>query len=157
MRELAVIHCLRFPQAVLCLFPKNVGSPMRSFKGNIIIYIEYSQPSILSTLLYIFLNFFIQFYQCTFFQRISERQSPWNKFLIEAVAFSEQHRLCWNESSHLKQLLFGRNIFFRLPSCLEQLLFPNNYSLVTNTFSDQLLLEDKCFFSTATVSEELFL
>ena len=52
---------------------------MVSFKGAIIIYIEYSQPSILSTIFYIFLTLkfaAIRFYQRTLFQRISEHQSP---------------------------------------------------------------------------------
>ena len=132
---------------------------MRSFKGTIIIYVEYLGPSILSTVLYIFqtLKFAaIQFYQNTFFQSISEHQSPWNKLFIKAAVFSEQHRLHWNDSSHLKQLRFRRKNFFRIPSCLEQLLLHNNYSLVINTFSDKLLREDKYFFSIATVLEELF-
>ena len=48
---------------------------MRSFKGAKTISIEYSQPSILSTVMYIFLTLkfvAIQFYQRTFFQRISK-------------------------------------------------------------------------------------
>ena len=46
---------------------------MRSFKDDIIISIEYSQPPILSTIPYIFLTLefeAIQFYRRTFFQRI---------------------------------------------------------------------------------------
>ena len=49
----------------------------------------------------------IQFWQRSFFYRISEHQSSWKKFLIEAAVFSEQHRLYWNESSCLKQLFFA--------------------------------------------------
>ena len=84
----------------------------------------------------------------------------WNEFLIEVAVFSEQHRLYWNESSHLKQLISCTKNFFRISSCLEQLLLRNNNSFVTNTFPDQLLLEDEYFsgyFSiTATVTEEGF-
>ena len=69
--------------------------------------------------------------------------------------FSEQHRLYWNGSRYLKQLLFRKRILFKRDSCLEQLLLSKNFFLVTNTFSDQLLLEDKYFFSTATASEKL--
>ena len=66
------------------------------------------------------------------------------KLLIAQAIFSEQYHLNWNESSHLKWLLFRKMIFFRIPSCLKQLLF-NNYFLLINTFSDQLLLKDKYF------------
>ena len=81
----------------------------------------------------------IQFCQHTFFQHIPEHQS----LLIETAICSEQDRLCWNESSHLKLLFFHRKIFLRIPSFLEQLLLFNNYFLTTNTFSDRLLLKDK--------------
>ena len=81
----------------------------------------------------------------TFFQLISEHQSPWNKILIKAAIFTEQHRLGWNDS-----YFFVENFFFRIPGCLEQILFSNNYFLVINTFPYQLLIEDKYFFSTAT-------
>ena len=47
-----------------CTWKKRLVLAMRSFKGAIIIYIEYSQPSILSTVLYIFLT--LRFYQCNF-------------------------------------------------------------------------------------------
>ena len=62
-------------------------------------FLEYSQPSILSTILRIFLALKLSAIQ--FDQR------------IEAGLFSEQHRLDRNEYSHLKQLLFHRNIFFQ--------------------------------------------
>ena len=78
---------------------------MRSFKGTIIIYIEYSQPFILSTVLCIFqtLKFAaMQFFQRTIFQCILEHESLCNTFLIEAIVFLEQHRLYWNKSRHLK-------------------------------------------------------
>ena len=99
----------------------------------------------------------IHFHLCTFCQCISEHQSLRNKLPIEAAIFSEQHRLYQNKSRHLKQLLFRKKFFCRLPSCLEQLHLSNNYFLVTNTFFDRLLLEDKYFFSTATISEKLLL
>ena len=57
---------------------------MPSFKGTIIIFTEYSQSSTLSTVLYIFLTLKFaarQFCQRSFFHRISEHQSPWNKLL----------------------------------------------------------------------------
>ena len=66
------------------------------------LYIEYSQPFILSTVLYIFLTLrftAIQFYQRTFFQRISEHQPPWNKFLIEAavnIDYTEMRAATWS-------------------------------------------------------------
>ena len=75
----------------------------------------------------------------------------------QTAIFSEQLRLHWNESSHLKEQRFRRKNFVRIPCCLEQLLLFNNYFLGINTFSVQLLLEDDYFFRTATVSEELFL
>ena len=42
--------------AEICLFPKEVGSSYAFFKVTIIIFIEYSQPSIFSTVLYIFMT-----------------------------------------------------------------------------------------------------
>ena len=139
-----------FP-AALRFFPKKVGSSYALFQGTIIIYREYLQPSILSTVLHIFLTLrfaAIQFYGRNF-QPISEHQSPWNKFLIKAAVFSEQHRLYWNKNSHLKLLLFCRQKFLRILSCLEQILlstdyswlqilFLISYSLKINTFSGQL-------------------
>ena len=122
--------------------------------------LQSSQPSILSKILCIFLTLkfaAIQFGWRTFLQLISEHQSPKNKLIIKAAMFSEQYRLSIIDSSHLKQLLFCRKIFFRIPSCLEQPLLSNNYFLVTNIFGNQLLLKDKYFFSTASVWEELFL
>ena len=74
------------------------------FQKTMIISIEYSQPSILLTVLFIFLTLkfaVIHFCQRTFFQCISEQQSQRNKLLIEAALFSEQHRSYQNESSHL--------------------------------------------------------
>ena len=144
--ELAVIHCLRISSSsTMFISKKRLAPVMRSFKGTITIYIEYSQPFILSTVLYIFLTLkfvAMQFYQRTIFPCISEHESSYNKFRIEAAVFLEQHRLYWNKSRHLKQSLFHKKNSFRIPSCLEQLLLPNNYPLVTNTFFDQLLLEE---------------
>ena len=174
-----------FP-AALRFFPKKVGSSYALFQGTIIIYREYLQPSILSTVLHIFLTLrfaAIQFYGRNF-QPISEHQSPWNKFLIKAAVFSEQHRLYRNKNSHLKLLLFCRQKFLRILSCLEQILlstdcswlqilFLISYSLKINTFSGQLpfrrnlfsrisnysehvLFRSWCFFRRATFSLELF-
>ena len=128
--ELAVIHCLS----------NSFSSRYKNY------FLEYSQPSILSTTLCIFLTLkftAIQFIQRTFFQHISEHQSPWKKLIIKAAT--------WSSS------FFAEIIFFRIPGCLDLLLLSNNYFLVTNTFSNQLLFEDKCFSSVATASEELFL
>ena len=123
---------------------------MRPFKGTTIIYTEYTRNHPLfqryCTLYLQTLKFAaIQFYQHPFFQRISEHQLPGNNFLIKAAVFSEQHRLYQNKSSHLKQIFFRRNIFFKIPTCLEQLLLPNNYSLVSNTFSNSYFLKINTF------------
>ena len=118
---------------------------MLSFRVTTIISIEYSQPSILLTVLYIFPSLkyaVIQFCQRTSFQRISEDQSPWNKLLIKAaycqsgINYIEMRAATWSSYFFVEK-------FFRTPSCLEQLHFSNNYFFVTNIFSDQLLLEDK--------------
>ena len=63
---------------------------MRSFKGTIIISIEYSQPSIYSIVLYIFLTLkfaYTQFHQRISFQRIPEHQSSWDNFLSNQLYF----------------------------------------------------------------------
>ena len=80
----------------------------------------------------------------------------WNKLIIKAAIFSKQYRLCWNNRSHLRQLLFCRKVFLRIPTCLEQLRLSNNCFVVTNTFSNQLLLKDEHFFNTATVRKSFF-
>ena len=160
-------------------FQKRLVLAMHSFKCTIIIYREYLQPSILSTVLHNFLTLWfaaIQFYGRNF-QPISEHQSPWNKFLIKAAVFSEQHRLYWNKNSHLKLLLFCRKKFLKilLPTDYSwlQILFLISYSLKINTFSGQLpfrrnlfsrisnysehvLFRSWCFFRRATFSLELF-
>ena len=48
----------------------------------------------------------IQFCQRTFFQRISEHLSTWNRLPIEAAMFSKQHQFYWDESSHLNSCFF---------------------------------------------------
>ena len=63
---------------------------MRSFKGTIIISIEYSQPSIYSMVLYIFLTLkfaYTQFRQHISFQCIPEHQSLWDNFLSNQLYF----------------------------------------------------------------------
>ena len=131
--RMAVIHFLKgsvfiligeFALATHVYFQKMLVPTMRPFKGTTIIYTEYTRNHALfqryCTLYLQMLKFAaIQFYQHPFFQRISEHQSPWNKFLIKAVVFSEQHRLYQNESSHLKHIFFRRIIFFKIPTCLE--------------------------------------
>ena len=156
---MTVIHCLK--GTVFILTGELAGICLsNSFSSRYYYYfLEYSQPFILSTVLRIF-DVKICSHPVWW-----EHQPPWNKLVIEAPIFSEQHWLYWNKSSHLKQLLFRRKIFFKISSCLEQLLLSNSsfclillsYFLVTSTFSNWLLLEDKYFFSTATVLEELFL
>ena len=77
-RELAVIRCLS-----------------NSFSSSYCNYLlEYSQASILSTVLCIFpmLKFAaIQFGKLTFFQRNSGHYSRWNKLITEAAIFPEQN------------------------------------------------------------------
>ena len=110
-------------------------------------YIVYSQQSIFSTVLYIFLTLefeAIQFYQRTFsvfkntvtVKEISYR----SRCILRGTSIITK----WEQP--LEGAIFWRKIFFKIASCPEQLLLSNNYSLVTNTFSDQLLLEDKYFF-----------
>ena len=129
--RMAVIHFLKGSVFILIgelathvYFQKMLVPTMRPFKGTTIIYTEYTRNHPLfqryCTLYLQTLKFAaIQFYQHPFFQRISEHQLPWNKFLIKAAVFSEQHRLYQNKSSHLKQIFFRRNIFFKIPACLE--------------------------------------
>ena len=129
--RMAVIHFLKGSVFILIgelathvYFQKMLVPTMRPFKGTTIIYTEYTRNHPLfqryCTLYLQTLKFAaIQFYQHPFFQRISEHQLPGNNFLIKAAVFSEQHRLYQNKSSHLKQIFFRRNIFFKIPTCLE--------------------------------------
>ena len=126
--------------------------------GTKINYIVYSQQSIFSTVLYIFLT--LEFEAIQFYQRTSSVFK--NTVTVKEISYRSRCILRgtsiitkWEQP--LEGAIFRRKIFFKIASCPEQLLLSNNYSLVTNTFSDQLLLEDKYFFGAATVSEELFL
>ena len=100
-------------------------------------YIVYSQQSIFSTVLYIFLTLefeAIQFYQRTFsvfkntvtVKEISYR----SRCILRGTSIITK----WEQP--LEGAIFWRKIFFKIASCPEQLLLSNNYSLVTNTFSD---------------------
>ena len=159
--ELTIIHCLSNSfSSSMFISKKKLIPAMRSFKGTRIISAEFSQPSILSTVLHIFLTLKfadIQFCQRTFFKHNSEHQSPWNKLPMEESIFSVQHQLYWSESNRVKHTFSQKYFFFRILGRLDHLLLFKNYCLVTNTFSDELLLEDKYFFSAATVSQKLFL
>ena len=96
-----------FQQQYVYFQNKYMLSVVRSFRDTIIISKEYSQPFILSKVLYLVLTLkfaVIHFCLHDFCQCISEHQSLWNKLVIEAAIFSEQHRLNRNESSYLKWL-----------------------------------------------------
>ena len=142
--ELLAIHCLSNSfsrQQQYVYFQKRLVPAMRSFRGTIIISIEYSQISILSKALHIFLTLkfaAIQFCQRTFFLRISGYQSPRkkNKLLIEAAIFSEQHRLYWNESSYF----FGKKIFFS-----EHLVVWSSYFFPTTSWRSIFFQHRHCF------------
>ena len=142
------MYCLTNFLTSNSLFVKKLLPAIRSFKGIIIFSIEYNTAAILFVNCAVYfteLKIFSHPVLLTHFQRISEHQSPRNKQLIQAAISSEQHGLYWNDSSHFKQLLFRRKIYFRLSSCLEQILLFNNYFLVTKTFSDQLLFAEDFF------------
>ena len=141
---------------------------MHSFKVNVIISKEYSQPSILSTVLYIFLTVkfaVIKFCQRTFFKRISEHQSPWNKLLIEASTFPEQYRLYWNENSDFEAATFPQKDFFQIvvwssyflliTTSWWQILLLISYFFKINTFSAQLLSRRDFFFRISNYSEHV--
>ena len=108
--DLVVIDCFgTFFSSSMFISIKVLVLVRPSFRVITIISIEFSQLFIHSAVLQIFVKLkfvVILFYQSTFFQCISEYQSQWNKLLLEAAIFSEQHQLCWNENSHSKQLLF---------------------------------------------------
>ena len=117
---------------------------MRSFRSTIIISIVYSQISILSTVLYIFLT-------------------PPSIFANVFSSYGKQ--LCFQRSIDCIEIrgvttssyFFAKRFCFRKPGSLQQLLLSNKYFLVTNSFSDQLLLIDKYIFSTTTALDELLL
>ena len=93
---------------------------MRYFKGTITISIEYSQPSILSTVLNIFLTLefaAIQFCQRSFFQ-------------------------CISNTSHREINFLSKQLYFQ--NCIDYIeIRAATEAATTSTFSDQLLLEDK--------------
>ena len=127
--RMAVIHSL-MQQSILwrvlhLFWQENMQSFIVWGILSAVLYCTYWTTVLFSTVLYIFpmLKFTaIPLCQHTFLQRISEHQLPRNKLLIKAAIFLEQHRLYWNESSHLKELLFHGKIFFGIPSCLSYFL-----------------------------------
>ena len=135
---------------------------MRSFRGTMIISKENLHPSILSTCTVHFSDIKISchplllmhFLSVYFRTPVAVKQTSYrSSYIFRAASII----LKWNESSHLKQLLFRKKDFFRTPSCLEELLLSNNYFLKTNTFSDLLLLEYNYYFSTAMFRMSYFL
>ena len=90
--------------AVACLFSKKVGSSCAFFQRyyNYFYRIAAAIHSLNGTAHFSD----IQFCQRTFFQRISERLSTWNRLLIEAAMFSKQPQFHWDESSHLNSYFF---------------------------------------------------
>ena len=118
IRELAVNHCLSISSSSTMFIFRKSGSSSAFFQ----MHYKYLYRILAAIHSFNDIAHFsdickfaaIQFWQRSFFHRISEHQSSWNKFLIEAAVFSEQHRLYWKESSGLKQLLF-RRIFSEYP------------------------------------------
>ena len=132
------------------LISKKFVLVMCSFKGIMIVSKDDLQPSILSTVPYIFSDVKICFCQRTFFQRISEYQLPWIKLLIKGARFPEQHRLYWNESCHFfwSGAFFNANIFqhnycFREACSSEYLIIQNIYFFEAGTSSTQLLFRGR--------------
>ena len=120
---------------------------MRYFKGTIIISIEYSQPSILSMVLYIFLTLkfaVIQFCRHTFnvFQNTSHREK---NFLSKQLYFQSSYlnQLLLSNTYFLKiitfsaQLLFWKRLLFRISNYLQHLLFRSGYVFRTVNFSEE--------------------
>ena len=97
--------------AKVCLFPKNIGFSYAFFQRYYYYSKKHPQPSILQTALYNFLMLKCPHFLKHFSSLYFTTQSPWNKLLIEAAIFSEQQRLYWNESSHLKPLFFQKKTF----------------------------------------------
>ena len=133
--ELAVIHCLS-----------------NSFTSR---YHKYLQPSILSMVQCIFLKFkfaAIQFGQCTFFQRIL----PWNKLIIKATIFSEQHQLYFIWEQSLEAATYSLKYFFRIPRCPEKLLLSNNYFLKETFFLIRYVLRINTFWAQLLFRRSFF-
>ena len=106
---------------------------MRSFKGTIIIYLEYSQSSILSTVLCIFLTLkfaTIQFYRRTFFQCTFQNTS---------------HR---ETNFFLKQLYFQSNIDYVEMKAVTW----SSYFFAERIFSEYLAVWNSYFFLITTLS-----
>ena len=135
---------------------------MPSIKDTITIFLEYSQPSILLTLLSISLTLKLAAIQfCDFLFYLFNFLYYRKPVTVKEISYRNNYIfrssliiLKWEQPLEAVPFCI---IFFFIPSCLEQQLLCNNYFLVINSFSDELLPQDKNFFSTTTVSEELFL
>ena len=96
-----------------CLFPKKLVLAMHSFKVTIIISITDSEPSILLTVLYIFLTLkfaAIQFHQHTFLESISEHKSLWN--LLKLLYIFRVASIILKREWRLEAVTFLQKYFF---------------------------------------------
>ena len=109
-----------FLQQSYAYFQKRLVPARRSLKGTIIIYMEYSLPSILSTVWYIFSDVKMcshrilatQILLAYFRTPVTIKQFPYKSSCIFRAEWIILKR------EHLKQLLSCRNNFFKIPSCL---------------------------------------
>ena len=114
--------------SIVCLsnsFSNSIVSAMPSFRGAMIIFKEYSQPSILSTVLYIFLtlksatiHFLLRHLFSVYFKTSAavKQTSYQSGDIFRAASII----LKWEQQ--LEAATFWQKDFFRTPSCLEELL-----------------------------------
>ena len=138
--KLEVIHCFcNCFSSSMFISKKKLDLAMRSFKCATIISIEYSQPSIISTVLHIFLTLkfaFIQFYQHTFCRCISNTSHRETNFLLKqlyflrSIDYTEMKTATWS------------NYFFLITSIWSQILFLISFFLKIISFPAQLLFQE---------------
>ena len=169
--ELGVIHYLSISSSSTVFISKKKLVPaMRSFKGARIIHIEYLEPSIFSTLLYIFCEVKIcnhpilptQFLSAYFRTSVTVKQISCRSSCIFRAALII---LIWEQP--FEAATFSQNLFFRIPRCLwrsyfflittpcQQILFLSSYFLNINTFSAQLLFRRNFFSKISNSSEHI--
>ena len=127
---------------------------MRSIKCIVIISKEYSQPSILSMVLYIFLtlkNAVTQFCQRIFFQRILENRgktSCQSSYIFRASSIIlNEISYCFLIITFWCRILFLIGCFLNIITFLAKLLFRRSFFFRTSNYSDRVLFWSACFYS----------
>ena len=114
---------------------------MRPFRGTIIISIEQSQSSILSTVLYIF-------------QQLHMKQLVFPRKICFRTPYRCLEQLLLSNNYFLITVTFQVSYFLKINTFSAQLLLRRSYFFRKSNYSEHVIFRSRCLFRTATFSEE---